>query len=608
MEEYNEELVNNKFQWGLWKKILQYLMGHKKILFTLLTVNIASGAIDALFPVLQKYAVDNFIITGQLDGLFYFLLVYLALILTLCIFIFLFIDLAGKLESWLTYDIRRDVFKRLQELSLSYYDRKAVGWLMARVLSDTGRIGGTISWGIVDIFWGLVMMFFMLVLMFYYSFKLTLIVLAIIPLLVAISVYFQKKMLVSSRKVRAINSRITAAFNEGITGVLTSKTLVREEKNLEEFSVLTEDMRTSSIRAAVFSSLYLPIILLLANISTALVLYYGGKGVFLQEIEYGTLVMFISYTMVFFDPIMQLGRIFVELQYAQAAAERTFSILDTEPEIKDSAEVIRKYGDSFKPNRENWPPIKGDISFRNVSFHYKEGEEVLENFNLEVKAGETIALVGQTGSGKSTIVNLLCRFYEPEKGEILIDGVDYRERPQLWLHENIGFVLQTPHLFSGSIKENIRYGKLDATDEEIIQAAKLVNAHDFIMKLEHGYDTDVGEGGGLLSTGQKQLISFARAVISDPRIFILDEATSSIDTETEQLIQNAIAKILKGRTSFIIAHRLSTIRSADRILVIKDGKIIEQGNHRELMRAKGYYYNLYTNQFLEQSKELLQSL
>ncbi|MGB4045546.1 MAG: ATP-binding cassette domain-containing protein, partial [Halanaerobiales bacterium] len=301
-------------------------------------------------------------------------------------------------------------------------------------------------------------------------------------------------------------------------------------------------------------------------------------------------------------------RIFAELQYAQAAAERTFSVLDTEEEIKDREEVIKIYGDSFKPLRENWPAIKGDISFKNVFFHYKEGEEVLEDFNLEVKAGETIALVGQTGSGKSTIVNLLCRFYEPEQGKILIDGIDYRERSQLWLRDNIGFVLQTPHLFSGTIKENIRYGKLDASDEEIIQAAKLVNAHDFIMKLEDGYDTDVGEGGGLLSTGQKQLISFARAVISDPRIFILDEATSSIDTETEQLIQNAIAKILKGRTSFIIAHRLSTIRSADRILVIKDGKIIEQGNHRELMRAKGYYYNLYTNQFLEQSKELLQSL
>ena len=608
MEEFNEELIQGKIQWKHWKRLFRYLLAHKKVLAILVIVTFTSGLIDAFFPVLQKYAVDNFIVKGQLDNLGQFGLVYLALILVLCIFIWMFIDLAGKLEVWLAYDIRKDLFKKLQELSLSYYDNKAVGWLMSRVTSDTGRIGEIISWGFVDFVWGIVLMFFMLILMFYYNYKLTLIVIAIIPVLVVVSVYFQKKILTTSRKIRSINSRITAAFNEGIAGVLTSKTLVREEKNLEEFSTLTEGMRSSSIRAAVFSSLYLPIILLLSNISTGLLIYLGGRGVFLQEIEYGILVMFISYTGFFFEPIMQLARIFAELQYAQAAAERTFSVLDTEEEIKDREEVIKIYGDSFKPLRENWPAIKGDISFKNVFFHYKEGEEVLEDFNLEVKAGETIALVGQTGSGKSTIVNLLCRFYEPEQGKILIDGIDYRERSQLWLRDNIGFVLQTPHLFSGTIKENIRYGKLDASDEEIIQAAKLVNAHDFIMKLEHGYDTDVGEGGGLLSTGQKQLISFARAVISDPRIFILDEATSSIDTETEQLIQNAIAKILKGRTSFIIAHRLSTIRSADRILVIKDGKIIEQGNHRELMRAKGYYYNLYTNQFLEQSKELLQSL
>ena len=586
MEEFNEELIQGKIQWKHWKRLFRYLLAHKKVLAILVIVTFTSGLIDAFFPVLQKYAVDNFIVKGQLDNLGQFGLVYLALILVLCIFIWMFIDLAGKLEVWLAYDIRKDLFKKLQELSLSYYDNKAVGWLMSRVTSDTGRIGEIISWGFVDFVWGIVLMFFMLILMFYYNYKLTLIVIAIIPVLVVVSVYFQKKILTTSRKIRSINSRITAAFNEGIAGVLTSKTLVREEKNLEEFSTLTEGMRSSSIRAAVFSSLYLPIILLLSNISTGLLIYLGGRGVFLQEIEYGTLVMFISYTGFFFEPIMQLARIFAELQYAQAAAERTFSVLDTEEEIKDREEVIKIYGDSFKPLRENWPAIKGDISFKNVFFHYKEGEEVLEDFNLEVKAGETIALVGQTGSGKSTIVNLLCRFYEPEQGKILIDGIDYRERSQLWLRDNIGFVLQTPHLFSGTIKENIRYGKLDASDEEIIQAAKLVNAHDFIMKLEDGYDTDVGEGGGLLSTGQKQLISFARAVISDPRIFILDEATSSIDTETELLIQNAIARILKGRTSFIIAHRLSTIRSADRILVIKDGKIIEQGNHRELMRAK----------------------
>lgn len=319
-------------------------------------------------------------------------------------------------------------------------------------------------------------------------------------------------------------------------------------------------------------------------------------------ISYGTLVAFVTYSIQFFEPIEHVARIFAELQSAQASAERVLSMIDTPLEIEDSPEVKAKYGDVFHPRKENWEPIKGEVTFRNVSFAYKSGEKVLENFNLHVKAGETIALVGETGSGKSTIVNLICRFYEPTEGEILIDGIDYRKRSQLWLQSNLGYVLQTPHLFSGTIRDNIRYGRLDATDEEIEAAARLVNAHDFICKLEKGYDTEVGEGGSRLSTGQKQLISFARAVVADPKIFVLDEATSSIDTETEQVIQNAIQKVLKGRTSFIIAHRLSTIRSADRILVILDGKVIEEGSHYELIKQKGYYYRLYTNQFLDEEQ------
>jgi len=275
--------------------------------------------------------------------------------------------------------------------------------------------------------------------------------------------------------------------------------------------------------------------------------------------------------------------------------------LINEPEtIIDSTGVIAKYGDHYNFKRENWEPIKGDITFENVSFSYKEGEKILKSFGLEVKKGETIALVGETGSGKSTIINLACRFYEPTEGIIKIDGTDYRNRSQGWLHANIGYVLQNPHLFSGSIKDNIRYGKLDATDDEIIEAAKRVNAHHFIMKLDKGYDSPVGEGGAYLSTGEKQLLSFARAIIANPSIFFLDEATSSIDTETEVTIQKAIEQLLENRTSFIIAHRLSTIRSADRILVIDKGIILEEGNHDDLMAKKGHYYALYANQFLEE--------
>jgi ATP-binding cassette subfamily B protein len=506
------------------------------------------------------------------------------------------------------YDLRETGFKRLQELSYSYYDRTPVGWIMARMTSDVQRLSETLSWGFTDLIWGFSMMVFIMAALFAMNWKLALISLSVVPVLAVVSVYFQKRILDAYRVVRKTNSQITGGFNEGIQGARTTKTLVREKRNLGEFEGLTGNMRKSAITAAVLSALYMPLVMILGSIGTGLALWFGGQRVMLEVMSYGTLVAFISYTVQFFEPIREMARIFAELQYAQASAERVMSLVDTEPEIVDSKEVIEKMGDVFSPKVKNWPPVKGDIKFENVTFKYKDGEKVLENFNLHVRTGETIALVGETGSGKSTIVNLVCRFYEPTEGRILIDNVDYRNRSQLWLQSNLGYVLQTPHLFSGTIRENIRYGRLDATDEEVEEAARLVHADEFIKKLEKQYDTEVGEGGGRLSTGEKQLISFARAILANPRIFVLDEATSSIDTETEQIIQSAIQKVLKGRTSFIIAHRLSTIRSADRILVIRDGKIIEEGNHYQLIKKKGYYYNLYTNQFKEeQEKQLLRA-
>lgn len=316
----------------------------------------------------------------------------------------------------------------------------------------------------------------------------------------------------------------------------------------------------------------------------------------------GTLSVFISYAVVIFEPIQQLARLLADLISCQANIERVMDLLEQEPNIVDCQEVIEKYGDSFEAKKENWEKIKGDIVFEDVSFRYPDGKEyVLEHFNLHVPAGMNVAIVGETGAGKSTLVNLVGRFFEPTEGRILIDGVDYRERSQLWLHSQIGYVLQNPHLFSGTVRENIRYGRLDATEEEIIAAAKSVSADVVVEKLKDGYDSDVGESGGLLSTGEKQLISFARAILANPAIFVLDEATSSIDTETEQLIQNATEHLLKGHTSFVIAHRLSTIRRADLILVVKNGKIIERGNHKELLQAKGYYYELYSRQFEEET-------
>lgn len=606
MTTYQEQEYNKKIDLSLWRKLFKYVMPYKKYMIRLTLVMMAVGGIDVIFPLMTRYAIDNFVIEGKFEGLWIFAAVYGLLVLIQATNVKLLALNAGSIETGVIYDIRRKGFDNLQQLSFSYYDKTPVGWMMARMTSDVQRLGDTIAWGMVDMVWGFTMMVGIAIVMLFINFRLALISLSVVPLLAIASVYFQQKILKAHRRVRKINSRITGAFNEGIMGAKTTKTLVREEENLKEFKGLTLEMFDSSVRAAMYSAVYLPLVVTLGSIGTGLAMWYGGKAVMLETISYGTLVLFISYTIQFFEPVRDLARIFSEFQSAQASAERIMSLIDTKPEITDTPEVLGSFGDVFDPKPENWPEIKGDITFRDVNFSYKDGEEVLENFNLEVKAGQSIALVGETGSGKSTIVNLLCRFYEPVSGEILIDGVNYKERSQAWLQSNLGYVLQTPHLFSGTVKDNIRYGKLDAADEDIINAAKMVNAHEFIMKLEKGYETEVGEGGSRLSTGEKQLISFARAILADPRIFVLDEATSSVDTETEKIIQDAIQKVLKGRTSFIIAHRLSTIRSADRILVISHGKIIEDGNHSKLMRDKGHYYRLYTNQFMEeQEKEIL---
>ncbi len=606
MNGIEEKEFSRKLDFGLWRRMMNYIKPYRKLMICLGFVMVGVAGIDVLFPLMTRYAIDHFVVTGNLQGMSRFVLLYLLLIAVQTTNVWLLISIAGKVDMGIVYDLRKRGFQRLQELTFSYYDKTAVGWLMARMVSDSSRLGDTLGWGLVDFTWGLTLMTGIAGVMLFTDWKLALISLSVVPVLAVISMYFQQKMLTAQRKVRKTNSRITGAFNEGISGAKTSKTLVLEKRNLEEFSTLTRDMYSYSVRSAVLSSVYLPSVLALGSIGTGLALWFGGEAVFMQSISYGTLVLFIGYSIQFFEPVRELARVIAELQTAQASAERLLSMIETEPEISDAAEVLGKYGDIFSPNLDKWPRIKGGITFRNVSFSYKDGEKVLENFSLEVKAGETIALVGETGSGKTTIVNLACRFYEPVSGEILIDGVNYKERPLAWLHANLGYVLQNPHLFSGTIRENIRYGRLDASDDEVESAARLVNAHGFISKLEKGYDTEVGEGGNRLSTGEKQLISFARAVLANPRIFILDEATSSIDTETEQIIQDAIRKVLKNRTSFIIAHRLSTIRSADRILVIRDGEVLEEGSHNALIKRKGYYYRLYTNQFMEEREmELL---
>lgn len=597
-----EKEFDQKVDFKLWKKLIRYALRSKKLLVLIVFANVIVAAIDIIYPLLSRYAIDEIIAGEHTESIVPFALVYLAFIIVQGIGVLSFIKGSGKLEMDIAYDIRQDAFKKLQELSFSYYDKTAVGYIMARMVSDVSRLSELIAWSAIDILWSGTYVLGMIAVMFMLNPILALIVIVVLPPLAVICVYFQKKILKHYREVRKQNSKITGALNEGIMGAVTTKTLVREDRNSEEFREETGRMRKSAIRAAVLSAMFTPIVMCLGSIGTGLALYFGGISVVgkwagIGVITVGTLSSFISYSTGIFDPIQQLAGIFAEMQSAQASAERVIALIDTEAEITDSAEVTAKYGDSFDPKRENWEEIRGDVRFEDVSFAYKEGEKVLSHFDLDVKAGQTIALVGETGAGKSTIVNLVCRFYEPTGGRILIDGIDYRERSQLWLQDRLGYVLQQPHLFSTTIRENIRYGRPEASDEEVRAAAHLVHADEFIEKLEKGYDTEVGEGGGRLSTGQKQLISFARVILADPRIFVLDEATSSIDTETEQLIQNAITKVLENRTSFIVAHRLSTIRSADRILVIRGGRITESGTHRELMALKGYYYDLYTTQF-----------
>ncbi|HBT19733.1 MAG TPA: ABC transporter ATP-binding protein [Clostridiaceae bacterium] len=595
MEEQKE--MKLKVDKTIWKDMFRYLKDFKKDFLILGSFMIGLAAMDIGFPLLTRYAIDNFVAKGDYEGLTRVGILYALLALSLGGIVFLFIRRAGKIEMNIVYKIRKDAFEKLQRLSFSYYDKNAVGWMIARTTSDATKISETVAWGVVDLVWGGTMMLGISIVMLLINWQLALITLLTVPVLALVSVFFEKKMLVSYRNVRKINSKITGLFNDGIVGAKTTKTLVREELNIEEFQEVTTDMKKTSVRAATLSAGYLPMTLFISAVGTVLTLFMGSNLLMDGFLTYGTLVLFITYARQFFDPILELARIYTEMIGAQAAAERVMGLLHEKEEIVDDL-VVQK---------EDYGKIHGDVTFEKVSFYYKEGEYILKDFNLTVKAGETIALVGETGSGKSTLVNLACRFYEPSEGRILIDGEDYQHRPQSWLHSNIGYVLQAPHLFSGTIRENIRYGKLEATEEEIIEAAKVVHAHDFIMKLEKGYDTEVGEGGGMLSTGEKQLVSFARAIIGKPRLFFLDEATSSIDTESEAKIQKAIEEVLTNRTSFIVAHRLSTIKNADRILVIDQGEILEEGTHEELLKNRGHYYELYTNQFVEEAgKEVLQ--
>ncbi len=583
-------------------KLLPYLKPYRRIILCMVLLGLAGGAVDIALPLFQRYALNHFIALGTLETLGRFITAYLAVLAFQVIANTISAYQACQVELYVGRDMKRASFNHLQTLAFSYYNQNSVGYIHARVMSDTNRISSLVSWGMMDGIWNMSYILGAVAVMLSIHFQLALWVLAIVPLTALAAAFFQKKLVVLNRRIREINSKITGNFNEGITGAKTTKTLVIEEKMEEDFNKSTLEMKHTSVHAMHYRAMFSSMISFSSSLALALVLWKGGIITRQGVIEIGTLSVFMSYALGLMEPIQWVVRAISDLITVQVNVERFTRLMETESDVRDLPEVVEKYGDSFQPKKENWEPLHGDITFEDVSFQYPDGDEyVLEHFNLHVPQGTNVAIVGETGAGKSTLVNLVCRFFEPTSGRILIDGKDARERSQLWLHSNIGYVLQTPHLFSGTVLENLRYGNPDASMEQIKAAVKSVSADSVIARMDKGYDSDVGEGGDLLSTGEKQLLSFARAILADPRIFVLDEATSSIDTVTEKLIQDAIEHLMEGRTSFVIAHRLSTIRQADVILVVHDGKIIEQGTHPELIAKKGAYYNLYTRQFQEEA-------
>ena len=576
-------------------RLVPYMKKYRNTLIVMIICGLAGTGADLAIPLLQRYALNHYIADRTLDTLPLYIALYVALILFQAL-----VNYRATLDAWSTEvrvnrDLRSTAFDHLQKLSFSYYNQNAVGYIHSRVMSDTGRIGSLVSWTLMDSVWHLSYLVGAVVIMLIINTRLALLVLLILPLLVVLFSLFQGKLIRANREIRELNSRITGDFNEGITGAKTVKTLVIEDKMARDFVSATGDMRKKSIHANRLRGLFALTMHLASSLALAIVLWQGG---YIAESEVGTFSMFMTYAQGLMEPVRWIVDAISDLITTQVNIERLTRLLGTEPDVKDSPEVIGKYGDSFNPKRENWEPIRGDIEFQDVSFRYPDGEEyVLEHFNLKIPFGSNIAIVGETGAGKSTLVNLVCRFFEPTEGRVLIDGRDARERSQLWLHSAIGYVLQTPHLFSGTVRENLLYGNPNATEKQIWEALRLVSAETVVKWMDKGLDSDVGEGGDLLSTGEKQLISFARAILADPRILVLDEATASVDTLTEQKIQSAIETVIAGRTSLVIAHRLSTVRNADLILVVQDGKIVEQGTHRELLKAGGYYARLYTRQY-----------
>ncbi len=604
-ENYNDGFNDNLEQGmnlELWRKLLNYTLHYRSEVGILAICAFITAICEISFPLITRSVIDGIAEQGMEFDLFFWGGIYFAFVMLLGISITGFIWFAGVIRNNVSHDIRRDGFLNLQNLSFSYYDFRPVGWLMARMTSDCDRLSNILAWGLLDFVWSLTMMCGIALAMLYMDISLALIVLSIVPVLAWISISFQKRILRSARQVRKTNSRITGSFNESIMGVQTSKAFVKESENLNRFGNLTDTMYEASVLNKIQAALYLPLVLILGSIASGLALIFGGLEVVWGGVTAGTLIAFLTFTRHFFEPIEQLAHWFAEMQMGQASAERIISLIEAKSAVADSSDVVERMKETHADGiaLDGLPDSIARIEFRNVSFSYDLGPRVLDDVSLAIERGENVAIVGSTGGGKTSLVSLLCRFYEPTEGQILIDDVDYKDRSLHWLQSNLGIVLQSSHIFGGSIADNIRYGRLDATAKELMDAARRSGAHEFIINMEAGYETPVGEGGSKLSAGEKQLISFARAILADPKILVMDEATSSVDTVTEQRIQKGLTELLQGRISVVIAHRLSTIRNADRILVVEQGRIVESGNHNQLLHHQGRYFKLYKQQSLSE--------
>lgn len=604
----DKEFNNERALMPFLKRIFGQAMHYPRWMFGVFFWVIVVAIVDAIYPLLMLEMIDH-AVTPELaaykeaaeQGLtyninfynvYFYTAVFVGLGFVQIVAVYFFLKYTGRVQEYVMHDLRKAMFDRLQRLSFSFYDRSASGWLLTRLTSDTDRVAEVISWGVLEAVWGSTMITFCISVLLIYNWQLGLIVLVSIPIMLIVSIKIRLLVLKYSRESRKINSDLTATYSEHINGIVVNKSTAQEQRVSKEFEGLSDRMRRSSFRAAYYTAMYIPVVILIGSLAAALVVYWGGKMAIAVPagITVGVLIASFDYAMKIFIPIVDISMFYARAQGSLSAGERIFSLIDEPIEIKDHATAT------------DFEQINGDIEFKQVQFHYVEGHPVLKDFDLTIQAGQSIALVGATGEGKSTIANLVSRFYEPTGGQILVDGEDYQQKTLKSLRAQMGVVLQTPHLFSGTIRDNIRYAKKEATDAELLKALDLVGAVEFFDRL----DEEIGEEGGQLSMGEKQLMSFARAVLVNPRIFIMDEATSSIDTLTEAKIQQSIQQLLKGRTSIIIAHRLSTIKNCDRILVIQKGQITEDGSHQELIKKKGKYFDLYTKQL--RSEQITTSL